>query len=711
MNRKLALILGGVAAVVVLAIGIAIMTIDVNSYRGEIEQRLEAELGRDVTLGEMSLGLLPPRFQVESTVIAEAPGFGDRSAFVSAERLAVSVSLFPLLSGDVRINSLELDRPSVDLVRNTDGAWNFSTLGSDEGEAAEDTEAPASGSAAATRFELRRLTIRDGLVAVTDLQRGPERTVYDHIDLTLTDFSPGQAFSFEIAAHLPGDGAQELALSGTAGPLQLGDPLGTPVIGTVTLTEVGMDGLRGFLHSEGLAAAQGSLSGETTIENDGGMVRAEGRIVLDQARFEELDLGFPVAVEYDAVADLSGRQVSIVSSTIELATTPIGVTGTIDFGLDPALIDLQVRSEDISIAEVARMASAFGVAFPPDVVVEGQTGIDVRASGPASDPRLEGSIAGRDLRISGERVRVPVEVDAIDVALTPTEIRADDFQVRAGETLATARFNIAGYASENPVIDARLEARDATLEEIQSITRAYGVAGLDRVEGTGRMNLDMRASGPLESVRSESVARSLDGNLNVDFNPLRILGFDAAGKLSSLVGFDDGAPEQDFTEIITLRGNVDVTDGIARTEDLVAQLTIGEVALAGTADLAAETLDLRLAAVLSEAFSDQVRASGVGRGLETAFTNTAGELVLPVRVTGGFADPRFAPDAEALTRMQLERAMDNPSGFLDALLGRNGAEGEAGTSNVDAPDDGGTAGAIRGILGGLFGGGPDDDQD
>ncbi len=710
MSRKLALILGGIAAVLVLAAGVAIMVIDVNSYREEIEQRLEAELGRDVTLGEMSLGLLPPRFQVETTVIAEAPGFGDRSAFVTAERLAVSVSLFGLLSGDVRINSLELDRPSVDLVRSTDGVWNFSTLGGDDGEAEEEEGAPASGSAATTRFELRRLTIRDGLVAVTDLGRGPDRTVYDHIDLTLTDFSPGRPFSFEIAAHLPGEGAQEMALSGTVGPLQLEDPLATPVTGALTLREVGMDGLRGFLHSDLLATANGSLSGETTIENDAGSVRAVGRLVLERARFEDLDLGFPIALEYDAMADLPGRQVSITSSSVELGATPIAVTGTINFGLAPVVIDLEARSDDISIAEVARMASAFGVAFPPDVVVEGRTSIDVRASGPASDPRLEGTIAGRDLRISGERVRVPVEVDAIDVALTPIDIRADDFQVRAGETLATARFSVAGYASENPVIDAGLEAQDATLEEIQSITRAYGVAGLDRVEGAGRMNLDMRASGPLDSVRSESVARFLDGNLNLDFAPLRVLGFDAAGKLGSLVGFDDGTPEQDFTEIITLRGNVDVTDGIARTEDLVAQLTIGEVALAGMADLASETLDLRLAAVLSEEFSDQVRASGVGRGIETAFTNTAGELVLPVRVTGAFADPRFTPDTEALARMQLERALDNPSGFLDALLGRNRAEGEEGTSNVDAPD-GGTADTIRGILGGLFGGSSDDDPD
>jgi hypothetical protein len=254
---------------------------------------------------------------------------------------------------------------------------------------------------------------------------------------------------------------------------------------------------------------------------------------------------------------------------------------------------------------------------------------------------------------------------------------------------------VTGYASENPTIDTSLEAGDATLEEIQSITRAYGVAGLDRIEGSGTLDLDLQASGPLDSVRSESVARFLDGNMDLDFNPLRILGFNAAGRLSSLVGFDDGST------------NVNVIDGIARTEDLIARLTIGEVAAAGTADLAAETLDLRLAAVFSKEFSDRVRETGLGGYLNTAFANSAGQLVLPVRVTGGFADPRFSPDTEALARMQLERAIQDPEGFLGALLGRSNADGEGdvdgGAEDAENPEER-PVDTIREILGGLLGG-------
>src|SRR5262245_16268924 len=44
-----------------------------NRYRASIQTQLEKQLGRKVSLGEMSLGLLPLRFQVSNPVVAEDP--------------------------------------------------------------------------------------------------------------------------------------------------------------------------------------------------------------------------------------------------------------------------------------------------------------------------------------------------------------------------------------------------------------------------------------------------------------------------------------------------------------------------------------------------------------------------------------------------------------------------------------------------------------
>ena len=63
--RKIALASGIVAALIVLVLAAAWLFIDPNQYRGLIQAQLEQQLARKVTLGKMSLGLLPLRFQVQ----------------------------------------------------------------------------------------------------------------------------------------------------------------------------------------------------------------------------------------------------------------------------------------------------------------------------------------------------------------------------------------------------------------------------------------------------------------------------------------------------------------------------------------------------------------------------------------------------------------------------------------------------------------------
>jgi hypothetical protein len=157
-----------------------------------------------------------------------------------------------------------------------------------------------------------------------------------------------------------------------------------------------------------------------------------------------------------------------------------------------------------------------------------------------------------------------------------------------------------------------------------------------------------------------------------------------------------------------------VRDGVAHTDDLLAALAIGKISAAGTADLTEETLDLRLAAVLSEAFSQSVGGTGIGGYMSTALANSAGEIVLPVRVTGSFRQPQFAPDLNALARMQRERLLptfDDPAAAVSGLLGafagpgEESGEGEAGQNERASPEP---AETIRGVLEGLLGGRSDE---
>ena len=120
--------------------------------------------------------------------------------------------------------------------------------------------------------------------------------------------------------------------------------------------------------------------------------------------------------------------------------------------------------------------------------------------------------------------------------------------------------------------------------------------------------------------------------------------------------------------------------GVARTDDLKAQMALGEVSATGTGDLSSEALNVKLLAVLSKAFTDKVGGGRIGGYMRTAFANTAGEMVIPVVVTGTFKQPRFAPDTRAIVEMQKQRLVP---GFQPG----------------QKPSD-----TIKGIIGGFFGG-------
>ena len=88
-----------IAVVLVLIAGVLIFaaTFNVNQYRGTIQSELEKHLDRRVALGDMHLGVFPPRFQVQNLSIADDPKFNDAKPFVEAQELDVSVKLLPLL--------------------------------------------------------------------------------------------------------------------------------------------------------------------------------------------------------------------------------------------------------------------------------------------------------------------------------------------------------------------------------------------------------------------------------------------------------------------------------------------------------------------------------------------------------------------------------------------------------------------------------------
>src|SRR5262249_3837242 len=156
-----------VLGLVILAVVAILILANPNSHRELIQSQLETQLNRKVTLGDMSLGLLPLRFQVKNAVIADDPALAAKEPFIQADQLDVRIGLLSLLRGNIQVDSLDLHRPKVELIRTRKGDWNFSTLGPKSTPA---TSTASTGGSSGSAFSLDRLTISDGQIGVTDLQ-------------------------------------------------------------------------------------------------------------------------------------------------------------------------------------------------------------------------------------------------------------------------------------------------------------------------------------------------------------------------------------------------------------------------------------------------------------------------------------------------------------------------------------------------------------
>src|SRR5207249_9430246 len=129
------------------------------------------------------------------------------------------------------------------------------------------TSTPAGGPRPGPRenkqFSLGDLQITDGQVAITDLQNRESRTVYDHINVSLTNFVSSGPFSIDASVHFAGQGTQEIRLEGKGGPLVQSNPAATPCHGGLDLKGVGIADFQKFLQSAAWVNTDGVLSGHT----------------------------------------------------------------------------------------------------------------------------------------------------------------------------------------------------------------------------------------------------------------------------------------------------------------------------------------------------------------------------------------------------------------------------------------------------------------
>jgi hypothetical protein len=116
------------AAALAFTAGVLVPLIHANRFRHGIQLALENALGRRVEIGEVTLRLLTgPGFRLENVIIGEDPAFG-AEPFAHVTAMQARLRLRTLWTGQIQLSSLTLQEPSLNLVKNAEGRWNFETL-------------------------------------------------------------------------------------------------------------------------------------------------------------------------------------------------------------------------------------------------------------------------------------------------------------------------------------------------------------------------------------------------------------------------------------------------------------------------------------------------------------------------------------------------------------------------------------------------------
>ncbi len=435
MKRLLIFLAVLVLAVVLVAAG-ALFMVDANRFRPQIQTSLSDAMGRTVTLGKLHVSVFTGSLDADDIRIGDAPAFG-KEPFIQARSLTVGVRLWPLIvHRELHVTSLTLDAPSVRLVQNRAGQWNFSSFA-----AGGPGSRPTTGASSSPALTVDALRIRNGRI-VLHRAAGGTRT-YDMVELTVDHLGTQAAFPFTLSAQVPGGG--RIKLDGTFGPFDAGNAIRSPL--TAHLVMSGIDLVRAGLvsHAQGIS---GVIGLDSRIHSQGGVLHSQGRI--DARHLQLVASGSPapqpIRIDYQADYTLASSRGRVHDTRLGTGKASLAVHGSFDGRAAVMRLDLTMAGHKLPVDDLQPLLPAFGVVLPNNSRLRGGTlGVDLRARGPLDALVISGPVTldhttlagyslgdklGGALSLAGVQAPRDTQIEHAEATLriAPSGIRADPAQ-------------------------------------------------------------------------------------------------------------------------------------------------------------------------------------------------------------------------------------------------------------------------------------------
>jgi AsmA protein len=395
--KKHWLMITGIAFVALVLIVVALpFLININSFRPQLEARASAALGRKVKLGNLSLSILRGTLIANDIEVADDPAFSP-SDFLTAKSVDFEVELKPLIfSRQVNVIGVVVEQPKITLIRADNGAWNFSSLG----EVARKNQSQLKSKMPA--ITVARFGVNDGTLVVKTGSSDQSATVYQSVQVEVSDFSSVSPFHFKLTTLLPGGASASLL--GTAGPLSSPDASNTPLDATVKINNL-------HLATYSIVPAESGIEGlvnlDETFHSDGSKITLQGTFNGTGIKLSPKGSPSPslVSIRNAVEVDLASRSGTLSEADISIGKALLHATGTFQLEgkqAEQTAVNLQVNGTDMPIDEFQAMFPALNIKMPMGSHLRGGTvTAKLSASGPLSELVIKGTISAANTTLVG----------------------------------------------------------------------------------------------------------------------------------------------------------------------------------------------------------------------------------------------------------------------------------------------------------------------
>ena len=636
--------LGSFVLLLALAALLVPLLFDPKSVGPVIAGQVQRLTGRTLTVGQISLRILPvPAVSVAPLTLSEGARYPGRDA-VRIERASIRLKLSGLLRGRLELGSVVIDRPTVTLIRDRQGRWNYDDL-LERATALKEAQArkpaaPAS-SAKGPSLAIGRAVVRGGRVLIYDDAVVPGSRMearLDPVEATLSDLGTGGVTRMDLSVGLgksalsaaasfggPG-GGERLALSVRSSRLQVSD--------LATLLP-----WLGVARPEGLA-----LGGGITIDGKAEMpldrpeaIAFEGSLDLDDLSYRDATMAKPIE-RIGGRLRVRGQRADWDNFTATLGGTDLRGNLVVEDFLRPR-IGFKLEAKRLDVNELIR---TFAVASPNRPGAQARP----RAGEPGAglvQVSANGTLAAGALRFETFDLS---DVRA-SIALRSAVLSMSKFQAKLyGGRLGGSCSLDLSRATPGYNLDAALDSVD-----VNALAGAYdpGLKNLLRGSLGGRMSLEAAGAD------LDAIVGSARGTADVEIAKGAITSFSVLKQIASLVEMAGGKGiGQDETPFESLGGHFAIGSRRAQTSDLV--LDSADLDISGTGSVGLDAaLDLALAATFSqEASKGMLDKTAQLRSL----ADSQGRIVLHLLAQGSLAQPRIGLDTRAQAKQMQRQAKD-----------------------------------------------------